>query len=66
MNNFSRQKNGNALNKSLIYGKHPFFSVLKAGKRKIYQIFVSKKNQNEFLNFLKENQIELDRNIVLE
>ena len=53
MNNFSRQKNGNALNKSLIYGKHPFFSVLKAKKRKIYQIFVSKKNQ-----------IELNKNII--
>lgn len=64
MNKFSKQKNGNALNKSLIYGKHPFFSVLKSKKRKIYQIFVSKKNQNEFLNFLKENQIELDRNII--
>ena len=59
-----QQKNGNFTNKSLIYGKHPFFSVLKSKKRKIYKIFVSKKNQNEFYDFLKQNNIVLLDNIV--
>jgi len=40
---------------TLIYGKHPFFSILKAKKRKIYKIYISEKNKNEFYDFLKEN-----------
>lgn len=51
-------------NKSLIYGKHPFFSVIKSKKRKIYDLFILDKNKNEFLNFLKENNIVLPKEII--
>lgn len=53
-------KNGCSANKFLIYGKHPFFSVLRNGKRKVYEIYVSEKNRAEFLEFAEANNIVLD------
>lgn len=50
--------------KSLIYGKHPFFSVIKSKKRKIYELFVLEKNKSEFLSFLKDNNLSLAREII--
>lgn len=51
-------------NRFLIYGKHPFFSVLKSKKRKIYEIFVLNKNKNEFFDFMKENNISINNNSI--
>ena len=56
--------NGCFSNKCLIYGKHPCFSVLKSRKRKVYDVFVMNKNKNEFLDFISENDIKLNDNIV--
>lgn len=51
-------------NESLIYGKHPFFSVIKSGKRKIHNLFILEKNKNEFLTFLKDNNLNVPREII--
>ena len=48
----------------LIYGKHPFFSVLKAKKRKIYKICIQKQNKNDFLKFLENEKISINKNII--
>ncbi|MDD2840384.1 MAG: 23S rRNA (guanosine(2251)-2'-O)-methyltransferase RlmB [Rickettsiales bacterium] len=58
------KENGCLSNKSLIYGKHPFFSVIKSKKRKIYSLFILEKNKNEFLNFLKDNNLVLPKEII--
>ena len=47
-------------NEILIYGRHPVFSVLKTQKRKIYEIFISNKNKNEFLDYIKKQNINID------
>lgn len=49
--------------KILIYGKHPLFSILKSKKRKIYEIFISDKNKNIFLETIKKENISIDSNI---
>jgi len=42
-------------NQVWIYGKHPFYSVLKNAKRKIFEIFVSINNRAEFEKFISNN-----------
>lgn len=62
-----KMKNSNKKSKTnqiLIYGKHPFFSVLKSQNRKIYALYVSKKNELEFGDFLQKNNIILPNNLV--
>lgn len=56
--------NGCFSDKVLIYGKHPFFAVLKSKKRKIYQVYVSEKNKNEFFEVAKKEDIRLDNKIL--
>lgn len=60
---FSKKKSTNTgcfSNKVLIYGKHPFFSVLKSKKRKIFDVYVSEKNRNEFFDTIKKDEITVD------
>ena len=56
-------KNGELSNKILIYGKHPFFSILKTGKRKIYSIYVSNKNKKEFYDILSKENISINSKV---
>jgi 23S rRNA (guanosine2251-2'-O)-methyltransferase len=48
------------MSKLTIYGKHPFFSILKLKKRKIYSIYLAKQNRSEFESFVKKEQINLN------
>ena len=43
----------------LIYGKHPFFSVLKSKKRQIYDVFVLNKKKNEFFDIVKKENLNI-------
>jgi 23S rRNA (guanosine2251-2'-O)-methyltransferase len=47
------------LNEILIYGKHPFFSVLKNNKRKIFSIYIANNNKNEFNTIILKEKISL-------
>lgn len=56
-----QQNNTNKTNNQvLIYGKHPFFSVLKNNKRKLFSIFVADNNKNELLQFIQKEKINID------
>lgn len=57
--NIKNKNNGCLSNRIMIYGKHPFFSVLKSKKRKIYEIFVSEKNRDIFFDTIKKENIVL-------
>jgi 23S rRNA (guanosine2251-2'-O)-methyltransferase len=46
------------MNKVLIYGKHPFFSILKSKKRKIFSINVAERNRNEFYTVAEKEGID--------
>lgn len=52
-------KNGVFSNKIIIYGKHPFFAILKSNKRKIYNIYISNKNKKEFYDIIKRDNIDI-------
>ncbi len=58
------KNNGCLSNKILIYGKHPLFSILKSKKRKIYEIYVSYKNKQEFFEILKKENITIDNKLI--
>lgn len=63
--NISKNRNNGCFsNRVLIYGKHPFFSVLRSKKRKIYEIFVSEKNRNEFFDIVKKENLSFDDKIL--
>ena len=63
--NISKNRNNGCFsNRVLIYGKHPFFSVLRSKKRKIYEIFVSEKNRNEFFDIAKKENLSFDDKIL--
>ena len=47
-------------NKITIYGKHPFFAILKSNKRKIYNIYISNKNKKEFYDIINKENIDID------
>jgi 23S rRNA (guanosine2251-2'-O)-methyltransferase len=49
-------------NSIFLYGKHVVFSLIKKAKRKIYQIYITKKSENELVDFIKKNH----RNDLLE
>lgn len=53
-------KNGVFSNRIVIYGKHPFFAILKSNKRKIYNIYISNKNKKEFYDIIKRDNINID------
>lgn len=64
-NNISKNKNSGCFsNKVLIYGRHPFFSVIRSKKRKIYEIFVSEKNRTEFFEIAKKENLSFDEKIL--
>ncbi|GMO12265.1 MAG: 23S rRNA (guanosine(2251)-2'-O)-methyltransferase RlmB [Rickettsiales bacterium] len=46
------------VNKILIYGKHPFFSILKNRKRKIFSLNIAENNRNEFLSIVNKEKID--------
>ena len=48
----------------LIFGKHPFFIALASKKRKVFSIYVSQKNKNEFLETLGKENIKIDNRLV--
>ena len=52
-------KNGVFSNRIVIYGKHPFFAILKSNKRKIYNIYISNKNKKEFYDIIKKDNIDI-------
>ena len=56
--------NGCSSNRILIYGRHPLFSILRSKKRKVYEIFVSNKNKQEFLETTSKENINFDNKIV--
>lgn len=47
-----------------IYGKHPVKSVILNKKRQIFKILVTKNNQQELLDFIKENNLKIDKNLI--
>jgi len=64
-NRLSKNNEGKgSSNGHLIYGRHPFFSVLKSDKRKVYAIFVSNKNKSEFFNIVGAEGISIDDSIL--
>ncbi len=48
-------------NQIWIYGKHPVKEVLLNKKRKVFKILITKNNQVELENFIKENNLKIDK-----
>jgi 23S rRNA (guanosine2251-2'-O)-methyltransferase len=51
-------------NQVCVYGKHPVFAALGNKKRKIYQILVSKNSEAELKQFIVDNKINCNQNLI--
>jgi 23S rRNA (guanosine2251-2'-O)-methyltransferase len=61
-----KNKSPNSLpnNQVFVYGKHPVFAALLNDKRKIHQLLITRNNEADLRNFLKENKINLNSDLL--
>ncbi|MFT6077769.1 MAG: 23S rRNA (guanosine2251-2'-O)-methyltransferase [Rickettsiales bacterium] len=51
-------------NQVFVYGKHPVFAALLNDKRKIHQILITRNNEEDLRNFLKEKKVSLSPELI--